>query len=232
MQSARDFQRMIATRLQRFTERHPFIGPIFWLLAVQYFVVQVLVASAWPKAYDLKSNLISDLGAVATCGEFDGRFVCSPLADLMNLSFMVFGVTITAGAVLIYREFKRTKLSKTAFVLMAISGLGTVMVGAFPEDTMPVLHQIGAVLALLLGNVAIVLLAASLRGIRAAFRIYTYASGGLSIIAFVLFISGIHFGLGDGGMERVISYPFTVWMMLFGAYMTIVRLKMHFLAAN
>lgn len=227
MQPARDFQRMVAARVQRFTERHPFIGPIFWLLAVQYFVVQVVVATAWPRMYDLKTNLISDLGAVATCGPFDGRYVCSPLADLMNLSFMVFGVTIAAGAALIYREFKRTNVSKTAFVLMAISGLGTVMVGAFPEDTMPVLHQVGAVLALLFGNVAIVLLAASLRGIRTGFRIYTYASGVISIVAFVLFISGINFGLGDGGMERVISYPFTIWMMLFGAYMTIVRLRVN-----
>ncbi len=47
----------------------------------------------------------------------------------------------------------------------------------------------------------------------------------VSLSAFVLFSSEIYLGIGRGGMERLISYPFTVWMIAFGLYMTIVRVK-------
>ena len=212
-------------RMDQFTTDHPYAGPVFWILAVQYFVVQLIVANAWPRTYDWSVNLISDLGAVQTCGQLDDRYVCSPLSWLMNLSFITFGVTIALGAFLIYTQFKRTKVSRAGFILMILSGIGTVGVGLFPLDTHPVLHQVGAVPALLLGNVAIILLAQSLAGLRPAFRIYTYATGIVSVVAFILFAAGVYFGLGAGGMERVISYPFAVWMLLFGIYMTIVRVR-------
>lgn len=212
-------------RINAFTNRHPFIGPIMWVLALQYFVVQLVVAAVWPKPYDWKLNVISDLGAVEVCGDFTGRFVCSPLAWLMNLSFIVFGFTIAVGALLLYTQFKRTRLSKTGFALMVISGISTIFVGLLPEDIAPVGHFIAAIPALLLGNVAIVLLAVSLDKIRSVFRLYTMLTGIVCVTAFVLFICGIYFGLGIGGMERVVSYPFAVWMMLFGMYMTFVRLR-------
>lgn len=211
--------------IDRFTTRHPIIGPILWILALQYFVVQLIVAAAWPRAYSWSGNVISDLGALG-CGDFGDRYVCSPLSWLMNLSFVVFGVTIAVGGILIYTEFKRTKVSKIGFGLMVISGIGTIVVGFFPEDANVLLHQIGAVAGLLVGNMSLIFLASSLKDTRNLFRAYTLLTGLFCVTAFGLFATDNYLDFGVGGMERLVSYPFAIWMMVFGIYMTYVRLRM------
>ena len=113
-----------AQRIVVFTDKYPFLGPIVWILSVQYFIVQLIVAGVWPQAYDWKHNLISDLGNTM-CGIYDGRYVCSPLYGLMNLSFVIFGITMALGAILIYTEFRRTNWSLIGFVLMSLAGFGT-----------------------------------------------------------------------------------------------------------
>src|SRR4051794_14748904 len=70
-----------------FVDRYALVGPIVWQLSVQYFLVQVVVASAWKSSYSWRLNAISDLGATS-CGQFDGRYMCSPLHALMNTSFI------------------------------------------------------------------------------------------------------------------------------------------------
>lgn len=225
METMRRQRRALMNWLLRFTGRHPFIGPIMWVLALQYFVVQLIVAAAWPKPYDWANNLISDLGAVQTCGEYMGRYVCSPLSPLMNLSFIVFGITIAVGSVLIYTAFKRDRATRIGFFFMAFCGIATALVGLIPLDVSESWHMIVATPALLVGNLAIVILAVALRGVRTWFRIFSYLCGFVSLLAFALFAAGNDLGIGLGNMERVISYPFTLWMMVTGAYMTFVRLR-------
>jgi hypothetical membrane protein len=72
------------------------------LSSLQYFVAQVIAASAWEPPYSWRLNAISDLGAVG-CGPFDGRSVCSPLNGVMNASFILLGLAMTAGSVLLSR---------------------------------------------------------------------------------------------------------------------------------
>ena len=50
--------------------------------------------------YSRRTGCISDLGAVG-CGIFDGRDVCSPLHLLMNASFVVQGLGMLVGALLL-----------------------------------------------------------------------------------------------------------------------------------
>jgi len=207
-----------------FTNKHPFVGPVFWIASVQYFITQLVVIAAWTVPHSWKNNYISDLGNTM-CGIYDGVPVCSPLHSLMNLSFIVFGVTILLGSILIYTEFRRTKLSFIGFSLMGLSGVGSMMVGLFPENTIGLLHIIGAFLGLGVGNIAIVVLSIALKDVRSVFRYYTFLSGMLSIIAFALFYFEIYLGIGRGGMERLVSYPFALWMMLFGVYMTTTRVR-------
>jgi len=63
------------------------------------------------------------------------------------------------------------------------------------------------------------MLAFALKEIPIYFRVFTFASGMISLIGFVLFYSGNYLGIGIGGMERVVSYTYTLWMILFGSYM-------------
>lgn len=211
-------------RIAIFTDKYPLLGPIIWVLCVQYFAVQIEVASAWQTPFSLTKNVISDLANTA-CGPYADRFVCSPQHALMNASFLMLGFTMAMGSLLIYQEFQRSRGTLIGFSLMAISGLGTLLVGFFPENTISALHGLGAFLTFFLGNLSLVILALALKTERPIFRAYTFISGAVSLVALGLFLLHIYLGLGPGGMERVVSYPQTIWLTLFGLYMTATRLR-------
>ncbi len=205
-------------RIKTFTDRFPLVGPIFWMVSLQFFIVQFFVAQQWIWGYSLLANTISDLG-VTTCNDYNSRYVCSPLHALMNASFIVLGCTMVIGSVLIYHEFRRNRGTALGFGLMALAGLGTVLVGLFPENTNSALHIFGAALPFALGNVALIVFGLVLDMPR-LFRVYTILSGAVALVALWLFVSQHYFGLGEGGMERLVAHPQTIWLILFGIYMT------------
>lgn len=211
-------------RVAVFTDKYPWLGPLIWVLSIQYFVLTAVAAAAWPTGYSWRFNLISDLGNTA-CGNYASRYVCSPDHGLMNGSFIALGLTMAIGSLLIYQEFRESRASLGGFSLMGLAGLGTLLVGLFPENTVVAMHVIGAVLALLVGNVSLVVLALALRNENSGLRVYTLVSGSVSILAFILFAFGIYLGIGRGGMERLVSYPLTVWLILFGLYMSRTHLR-------
>ena len=143
----------------------------------------------------------------------------------MNASLVLLGITMALGSLFIYQEFRRTTTTFLGFNLMALAGFGTMLVGLFPENSNGLLHGIGAFLAFVPGNASLVVLAIGITQARRSFRAYTFISGSLSLVAFMLFATGHNLGLGQGGIERLISYPQTLWLVLFGAYMTATRLR-------
>lgn len=196
--------------------RHARLGAIFYVSTLQYFLVQLLVSLRWSPPYSLSRNTISDLGNT-TCGKFNGRNVCSPLHSLMNVSFVVLGLAMIGGSLLVCRYMPTTKFQAVGFMSIAIGGVGAVMVGIFPENTIPALHGIGAALPFLIGNIGLLILGFSLGG-PVALRIYTVLSGSVALI-FLAFYASSHFvGLGEGAIERVVAYPQTVWLIVLGIY--------------
>jgi hypothetical membrane protein len=211
-------------KLKVFTDRHPLIGPMVWILTIEYFLVQVIVAEAWHNPYSFRFNTISDLGNTV-CGITSTRYVCSPLNSLMNAAFIALGVLMAAGAPLIYQEFRKNKGTMIGFSLMAIAGFGTIVVGLFPENTIPAAHILGAAMPFLLGNISLVVLGLSLKGVSSKMRAFAIISGAVSLIALVFFLKRHYGWLGIGGVERIVSYPQTIWLIAFGIYMS----KDHFL---
>jgi hypothetical membrane protein len=210
---------MKSVRLIRiFNDRYPLVGPAFWILSIQYFITQWVVAHRWATPFSLSHNTISDLGNTA-CGPYGGRFVCSPLHDWMNASFIIFGLTMVIGAALIYHEFKRSRATRIGFSFMAAAGVGTLLVGLFPENTVSGLHILGAALPFFIGNVGMVILGRSLE-LPKAFKIYTIFSGLFALIALAFLLTGHYLGLDIGGMERLTAYPQTIWLIVFGIYMS------------
>ena len=66
------------------------IGAIVWMLAIQFFIAQIIVQSAWTTPFSLTANYISDLGNT-TCGPYpvgSSMYVCSPWHAGMNASFI------------------------------------------------------------------------------------------------------------------------------------------------
>ena len=93
--------------------------------------------------------------------------------------------------------------------------------GLAPEDTLPKLHFLGALENLLCCNAGMLAFGAAwLRQGRAPPRLggLSLAFGVLGLVALVLFGVGVDLGLGVGGMERVVAYPFPIWLALFGAW--------------
>lgn len=177
-------------------------------------MVQYIAANAWRTPFSWSENPISDLGNTS-CAEYSNRFVCSPQHDLMNFSFVLIGLTMIFGSVLIAQQYPKNQ--RLGFYLLVLAGFGTILVGMFPENTISGLHTLGAALPLLLGNIALIILGVALK-LPKALRLYTLASGVVALIALVLYLSHHYLGLGQGGMERLVAYPQTIWMIVFGIY--------------
>lgn len=204
--------------IKTFTDRYPLVGPTIWILCIQYYIIQIVTARAWVIHYSLLRNPISDLGNTA-CGLYSGRFVCSPLHGLMNASFITLGITMATGSLLIYQEFKENWASLVGFSFMAAAGVGTLMVGLFPENSLSILHTVGAALPFFIGNLSLIILGLALR-VPKALKIYTLLSGIISLAAFILFVTHHYLGLSIGGMERIVAYPQTIWLIIFGIYIS------------
>lgn len=203
------------------------VGAVLWILSVQYYIVQIAVAGFWAQnnGYSWAHNTISDL-ANTHCGLYGDRFVCSPLHTAMNISFVVIGITMMSGAYFLQKQLVRHGNAKFGFVCMAIAGVGTTIVGLFPENTVSTLHIIGAALPFVLGNLGMIIIGLSLTQLPSILRTYTVLSGALGLLALVLFQANIYIGLGEGGVERFVSYPQSVWMIVFGMYLLLNKLPL------
>jgi hypothetical membrane protein len=204
--------------LEEFYKRHPYVGPVLWITSAQFFIVQLIVAAGWPTGYSVRNNTISDLGNTV-CGVYSDRFVCSPWYTWMNASFVFLGFSMILGSLLLYQQFGRNLGSKLGFILMGIGGLGTAMVGLFPANVAGAMHGIGAFLPFFLGNIGLIFFGWYLP-LSPLFKFFTVFIGIFSLSAFVLFISGNYLGLGIGGMERLVAHPQTIWLIIFGYYVS------------
>ena len=204
-------------RIATVSHQRPRLGPLLYLSCLQYFIVQVVVAELWNPSYSWSRDTISDLGNTV-CGSFNGRRVCSPSHDLMNLSFVVLGATMVFGSMLIRQANLGQRGSSTGFRCMEIAGVGVVIVGLFPENSVSALHGLGAALAFVLGNIAIIVLGVTLK-LPLMLRVISICLGVLALAALVTYASSHFVGLGEGGIERVVAFPQTIWLIALGAYL-------------
>lgn len=203
------------------------IGAACWIAALHNVVVEFLVAAAWPTPYSFARNMISDLGNTA-CGPFpqiggSTLHVCSPLHGLMNGSFVVYGLLVVAGAVLTRRAWPATRPATAGLGLLALGGAGVIAVGLVPENVNLVLHSIPALVGFVAQNAAMVVLGvATARSVRWLSR-FSVACGVAGLAATVLLLTGVHLGLGPGGMERVAANPLTLWLLVAGLWLLLRR---------
>lgn len=203
-----------------------YIGAWSVLSVLQYFVAETAVIGAWggPQPYDRRTGYISDLGALH-CGTYDGRDVCSPLHWLMNASFVVQGLGMLLGALLLGSGLlcvaaragarvqpgrRKPWLAAVAVrVLTGAAGAGTMIVGLVPEDVGSGWHFVGALMYFLAGALALLLLGALwLR--QTPLGWFVLVCGLVSLAALV---AGGLTGLDvpePGTLERLMGYPITL----------------------
>ncbi|MDR7084444.1 putative membrane protein [Arthrobacter ginsengisoli] len=205
-----------------------FAGALALLSVLQYFVAEAAVIGAWAgqQPYSRRTGFISDLGATS-CGVFDGRDVCSPAHLLMNASFVVQGIGMMVGALLLSAPLLCTAARPSArFTLVpasripwaaaiaaraltAAAGLGTVLVGLVPENARSVWHAVGAIMYFAAGSLALVLLGWLWRRQTPLSR-FILACGVLSLGALVTGgVTGMDVS-EPGTLERLMGYPITI----------------------
>ncbi len=188
-------------------------GAWAWLSCLQFFVAEQIARFGWQGHYSFRSNYISDLGARGCTAA-----ICSHWHALMDGSFLLQGVLIAAGAVLLPRRVSPGALGWVARVLLLLSALGVAVVGYSPEDVDTNLHISGARLHFGCGSLAMLLwgLARIMRR-DGAFQAAgaAFLAAGVAVCGDVLLYMGasrVNDMLGPGLVERLAAYPLPLWL--------------------
>ena len=200
---------------KKVARRIAFGSALFILGAVVYVLTEAISASAWQEpSYRYAYNYISDLG-VAGPLMIDGREVVSPLAWVMNAGFMAHGLLFALGYVCVL-PLLEGKAKILALAAAVIHGIGNGMIGYFPGVSYDGLspHLIGAGLAIIGGNVAVILGGASIRQKHPGLGWGGVGLGIFGLVALGIMVSDI-FG-HPAVFERLSVYSMTAWDLLFG----------------
>lgn len=210
----------------------PRLLPAFaWLALIHVFAVHLVAQWASAAPYSVADQFISDLANTA-CGPYqyytDESFVqiCSPMHGVVNASFAVSGLLLLVGVVAAWRSWPVRRAVTVAKVMIAASGVGWILVSLAPENENLMVHGIGALAAIVGGNVGILILGLAVRrvpgwGGRSAWAL---VSGGIGTAATILFFANQYLGMGLGVMERLAVYPHFVWAVGMGvAWLAVSR---------
>ena len=179
------------------------LGGLAWVLTLQFFVAEAIAAARFG-GYSYSGNVISDLGTAD-----------SPAQALMNGSFVLQGLLIAAGALLLGPGLAGTG-GRVARVLLVVSGLGVLLVGFFPSDGNATVHEIAAGAHFLGGSIGLIALAYAVRPRSEALGTTLAVLGLVGVIGTIFFGSAVFLGLGEGGMERVAGYVVPIGLAVAG----------------
>jgi hypothetical membrane protein len=187
-------------------------GAVLVLGSLEFIIAMIVVQLKYPGYSDL-SNYISDLGG--------GK---SPWAVVFNASVIVVGLLTLLATYLLLSAFNKRFSRTLGLGFFAITGIGAIMVGVFPE-TSPYLnhniHSISSDIAFIGAGLALIFLpAAMLRDTRwDGYRGFTFLLGIVTFLAIVLFTTSAWGALGPGGMERLIVAPILLWAIVVGVHL-------------
>ena len=106
------------------------LGAVAFLLRPTYIATEIVTAAGTTGGYSFVSDSVSKLGEVG-CSEA----YCSPRHEVMNGSFMAYGVLLAGGALLLARP-----LGPWVTGLLVVSGVSSYATGLAPLDQDATLH--------------------------------------------------------------------------------------------
>jgi hypothetical membrane protein len=184
------------------------IAGLLFFVGVVQFVLAFVISEAIYSGYSVGQQYMSDLGNWSLAGNS---------AAIWDASAILLGVFIIAGAYFIQRGFKNRLFTS----LLVISGVGTVAIGVVAENISFPMHSVFALIAMVFGLASVIM---SYKFEKSPLSYVSVILGAVMLSAIILFMlgqgsSGFYLGLGLGGMERFITYPYYLWMLGFGAYL-------------
>lgn len=188
------------------------VAGIVFLIGSLYYIVAEAISATFFNASLFNTyvfHTISELGIP------NGN---SPLFWLMNSAFILIGLTLIFGNFYKFKDY--IVKNKTAFnILTLITGIGVIIVG-FIHGGNPLTsgyHTLGAVMAILGGNVLLVVISKSM-GDSGAYQKITVRLGIIGILVFWIMV----FSMGNIYMpvyERISVYTLIIWSFLTGVYL-------------
>jgi hypothetical membrane protein len=198
-------RRAAATKDEDGRVSSPRTAAVIWLFGATLYLVCEAIAAARSPGYDYATSYISDLGT----------------SDVMNIGgFMGHGLLLLLGAIIVASGNPALGGIGWAFVLAAaVNAIGNVLVGTFHSGAHgPVpWHLIGAGMAILGGNVAVII--AGIGSLRiGAPRGYARASSAIGLVGIscLLVLLVVHNGLLAGAVERGSVYSIILWELMTG----------------
>ena len=203
-----------------------------WLAAGAVFLIaEAVAASRFTPSYSYLRNFISELGSTACRALPDGAQACSPLAGPMNLAFAATGVLFVA-ALLLAAPLRAGGRGWTPFLAAGLAhGVGMLLVavvhgGALIAATAAPLHVLGAVLAIVGGNIAIAVSPfPPSAGAPVLLRRWGGIACGVGLAALVLLVvfSAARQPALLGLWERISCYSIISWELAFGGWLLLAR---------
>ncbi len=182
-------------------------------IGVLQFVISMVIEEIFTPGYSPQNNVISDLGV-------------GPHALVFNASIILLGILILAAVLFLTRVLSRSGITRTGLTLLSLAALAAIGVGLFPEDSGALgghAHTLFALVTFLTGNLSMVFLGPSIRGVLRSrgLAFLGYLGGTVGLVALLLYGSGNDLVLGQGGMERLIVAPLLLWGFVLG--LTLLR---------
>lgn len=176
------------------------LGALAFLLRPTYIATEIVTAAATTGGYSFVSDSVSKLGEFG-CSEA----YCSPRHEVMNGSFMAYGVALAGGALLLMKP-----LGPWVTGLLVVSGVSSYATGLAPLDQDAMLHAIAATPLFVGQPLALLLLGLRVREERPRLSKALLATGAVTAAAAVGFIVSGDERAG-GALERL-----ALWPVLFG----------------
>lgn len=184
------------------------LGAALWLAQPLYLVVELIAAAVSMAPYSLLHRTISDLGAT-TCTTIgypsQDVAVCSPAHLVANASFVLFGLAMAVGALLLRPWLPRSRLTTAALALWVVAGLSSIGSGLTPLDQLLELHVLVSTPGIVLSGVATALTGVVLRS-WARHWWWLVLAGTVSALAGALMVVRLEVQWG-GLIERMALWP-------------------------
>jgi hypothetical membrane protein len=191
------------------------------MLAAAQWILFVIVAETRYPGYSVQANFLSDLGATCHRGVDASSCIVVAVPSLIwNTTLSLFGILTLVSAVFFFRATRRIAFS----ISLAVFGAGALIAGVVPETLLSV-HETASLISFIGGSVAALL---GFRILKAPLNVFSLALGVVALVAtFVVTFQGPFirwndaFGLGLGGIERMVVYPLMIWEIAFGAAVSV-----------
>ena len=199
------------------------------LIGGAWTILSITIAESLTPGYSVSNETISGLGSPIFSGICNAVPSCVTLIQPASAIF-VFAKFLNGILWLWSGSILRSATGRRRFVLaISVVGVANILVGAsyLPfylggTSAMVVVaagavHVAGAFTTFVLTPIAAI---STYRFTRTPLRYFSLVLGAFVLAANFLFLTGNYFGMGRGGMERMVAYPLYLWGVGFGASIT------------